>query len=129
MRAELADLETRRRRNLQAYQAGAITLGDLAQQNAPLVARDAELRAQMAERGGVPDGVGELGALRPGAARRLVASLRNEPVEAQLLFLSRLYEAVEIHRGYVLVRYAGGVLEPIKLDSSWVWHGEDSVPW
>ncbi len=129
MRTELSDLETRRRRNLQAYQAGAITLEDLAQQNAPLVARDAELRAQMAEGTGVPDGVDELGALRPGAARRLVASLRGEPVEVQLAFLSRLYESVEIHRGYVLLRYAGGVLEPVKLDASWVWHGEDSVPW
>jgi len=69
-----------------ANQKGGVVLGcppslDLLMVST-LVARDAELRAQVAEGSGVPDGVGELGALRPGAARRLVASLRSEPVEA-----------------------------------------------
>lgn len=125
--AELRDLDERRRRNLQAYQAGVITLDDLTAENSPLVARDAELRAQLQSVGDVPQEVADLGALRPGAARRLVATLRAESVEAQVAFLSRLYETVVLYPDRCVLRFAGGLLEDAEHNLRFWYTGPDRV--
>ncbi len=62
-------------------------------------------------------------------ARRTVDALRSQPAETQVLFLSRLFARVEVHRGHLLLVYQMDLLPPVELDTTWRFRGYESVPW
>lgn len=110
--AELSTVQTRIRRNLEAYHAEAIDLNLLREQNEPLQARQAELEAALEREAALLEGPS------PGALRRLTrgsidAALSTENVDRQHQVLELLFEPIEIGADRTLTIRARWPAEPV----------------
>lgn len=107
------EIETRIRRNLEAYHASGISAEMLAEQNAPLhdeLARAKELLEAEAARAGGPS---------PGALERLTAGaldavIEGGNVERQRQLLELLYEPIEIGADHAITIRARWPAEPVR---------------
>ena len=103
---ELARLEVRMSRQLEAYEVGAITRAVLLDRNGPLVTRAEELRAQAVWRGGptrpptLPPA--DLRWLRDAAAGTVSRLAASSDVGRQREFLERIYDCVELHGDHIV---------------------------
>lgn len=123
LQRRLHEISETRQRNLQAFQAGALTLSDLQEANGPLVQEDAALRQRLQGDDGVPEGVTDLARMTPGAASRAVRVLQGQSMETQLMFLSRLYETVEVYPDRLVFHYHGSLMEPAERPTGFRYDG------
>ena len=98
---QIDELQRRRRVNLLALQAGAITAEDIVAMNAPLVREDERLQAMLAPSDLSPV-LAELDALRRGGATKVLKRLQGLSVEWQVVALRGLYARIEILPGNAL---------------------------
>ncbi len=110
-RVRLEDLAARRRQNLEAWQAGAITLSDLQTANAPLVAEEDALRVEAdPQQESAPLRV--IAALSRTKVTNVLQQIRAASVERQLQFLLSIYSYVAIWRDHVEFHYPDDMLPP-----------------
>ena len=100
--AEIAELEQAIAYNLAAARAGAIPPDLLARENAPLLARRAELQARQR----LADLPPALAGPMPQDPAALIAELRDLPYSGQLTVLEALYEMIELHHEGLVLHHA-----------------------
>ena len=132
---ELADVEARITYNLEAARAGAVPPDLLARENAPLLARRAEL--QRAAQGPAVGGLSaaQLRRLRERGGELVAWYSRLEDQGRQRAFLGRLYARIELHRGGLVFHHAlagmgpRGMQFPRWLGGARGWTAVDLTPW
>lgn len=110
---ELADVEQRIRRNLEAYHAEAIDVALLREQNAPLQARQSELEGALEREAALVEGPS------PSALRRLTrgsidAALSTENIDRQQQLLELLFHPIEIGADRIITIRARWPSEPVR---------------
>jgi len=109
VRRRLDELDRRRLINLEAARQGSITLSELQSENAPLMAERDRLLAHIetpADHSGIWQDLAGL------SREDVIASAQELPVEQQLLFLSALYDHIDLFKERVVFHYVGDALPP-----------------
>lgn len=110
---QLDELARERQVNLKALRDGLVSEVDFAAANAPLMAEEARLRAQLPDEGIEEElaAIDRLAKLKP---KTLLRRLRKLSVEEQVMALRQLYPTIEVGKRRLVFHHAGGLLEPVE---------------
>lgn len=115
MRARLSEIDNALATNVRAVSDGLLSYEALTAANAPLMRERADLQARLEDE--QPADVDALLDLLARASKRTVLrNLRKASLDAQLEFLGALFEAVDVQKGVLTVRYAGGLVPPAEVE-------------